>query len=61
MISSTGTAMAFQPDSTVPSVAGMSLVMITCCAFSRGLLASAFIDASSPGTSVGARCVGLSR
>ena len=50
MISSTGTAIAFQPDSTLPSVAGMSVVTITCCAFSRTLLVSAFIRASSRGT-----------
>ena len=61
VIRSTGTAIAFQPDWTVPSVAGRSLVTITCCTFSRTLLASAFIRASSPGTSAADRCAGLSR
>jgi len=61
VISSTGTAIAFQPDSTAPSVAGMSVVTITCCAFSRTLLVSAFIPASSPGASAGDRRAGLSR
>jgi len=42
-------------------VTGMSLVMITCCSFSRALLVSAFIRASSAGTSAAERCAGLSR
>jgi hypothetical protein len=55
VISNMGTAIAFQPDSTVPSVAGMSLVTITCCSVSRSLLSSAFIPLSSRGTSAADR------
>ena len=61
MISSTGTAIAFQPAWTVPSMAGMSVVTITCSAFSRSLLVSAFIPASRPGTSLADSCPGRSR